>query len=233
MTAATAVAERRPTPEKYGSAFRLASGRMFRLELRHSPMLYMILIGAFLFWFDTYRSSMMLDPTWGSRTLLVRQGTALEDFAPFVAGFAAWTGARDGRRNTAEQIGITALPRWAGRLSTWAAATFWVVLTHVVCMTVLYAAIASQATGGSAPWRPVAVDIAGLIAMSAVGFGAGVALPSRFTAPLVAITVFLALTVTRDGKGSRELVRAGRVDDAAAGWGPCGPVRDTGRRAPP
>jgi len=204
MTDVATLADRRPVPRephRHGSALRLASGRLLRLELRRSPMLLMIPVGVFLFWFDTYRSSMMLDPTWGSQTLLLRQGSALEDFAPFVAGFAAWTGARDGRRRTAEQIGVTALPRWAARLSSWAAATFWVVLAHGFCLAALYMSIDSHVTGGSAPWWPVIVDLTGLIAMSAIGFALGVMLPSRFTAPLVAIVVFMILTVTRTAPG--------------------------------
>ncbi len=60
----------------------------------------------------------------------------------------------------------------------------------------LYAVTAYQATWGGPPLWPVAVGAAELTAACAVGFAAGVFVPSRFTAPLDAVGSYLVVMVT-------------------------------------
>jgi hypothetical protein len=174
-----------------------AAARLLRLELRRSVMLWALPLCAVLFWFDCYRVAMTLSPLWSTRTLYAMgQGHAMIDFGPFVAGAAAWAGARDGRRPVADLVAITALPRWAGRAASAAAAIGWALAGYAVCVGALFIAIARQATGGSPPWWPAVALGAGVAAFAALGFAAGVAFPSRFSAPLAAFGAFLLLATS-------------------------------------
>jgi hypothetical protein len=191
MTAATD-APVRHGPPRAASAGPLTAARLLRIELRRNAMLWMLPLLAALFWFSTYRPSMAVPPLWNLRGTMLQQ-QALLAFAPLVAGAAAWMGAREGRRGTADLVGVTALPRWAGQLATWAATTCWATVAYLGGVAVVYAITARQATWGGPLWWPVAVGAAMVAASCALGFAAGALLPSRFSAPLVAVAVFLAL----------------------------------------
>ena len=78
------------------------------------------------------------------------QGHALIDFAPFVAGVAAWMGSRDGRRGTADLVTATARPRWAAQLATWAATAIWAVGAYLVFVGVMFAVYALPGPAGRA-----------------------------------------------------------------------------------
>ena len=190
MTAAGTPAPARPL--RAGRVGPVLPGRLLRLELRRNAMLWMLpLLGA-LFWFSTYRPSMALPPLWNLRAAMMQQ-QALLGFAPLVAGVAAWTGSRDGRRGSGDLVAVTARPRWAGQLATWAATTCWAMVAYLGCVAVVYGITARQVTGNGPLWWPVVVGAVGVAASCALGFAAGALFPSRFTAPLVAVAVFLAL----------------------------------------
>jgi hypothetical protein len=191
MTAATD-APVRHGPPRATSAGPLTAARLLRIELRRNAMLWMLPLLAALFWFSTYRPSMALPPLWNLRGTMLQQ-QALLAFAPLVAGAAAWMGSREGRRGSADLVGVTALPRWAGQLATWAATTCWAMVAYLGGVAVVYGITARQATWGGPLWWPVAVGVAMVAASCALGFAAGALLPGRFSAPLVAVAVFLAL----------------------------------------
>jgi hypothetical protein len=191
MTAATHSPVRHGPP-RAASAGPLTAARLLRIELRRTAMGWMLPLLAALFWFSTYRPSMALPPWWNLRGAMLQQ-QALLAFAPLVAGVAAWMGSRDGRRGTADLVGVTARPRWAGQLATWAASTCWAMVAYLGGVAVVYGVTARQATWGGPLWWPVAVGAAGVAACCALGFAAGALLPGRFTAPLAAVAVFLAL----------------------------------------
>jgi hypothetical protein len=190
MTAAPAPAPARPLRAE--RARPMLPGRLLRLELRRTAMLWMLPLLVALFWFSTYRPSMALPPWWNLRGATLQQ-QALLGFAPLVAGVAAWMGSREGRRGTADLVGVAALPRWAGQLATWAATTCWAMVAYLGGAAVVYGITARQATWGGPLWWPVAVGAAGVMASCAVGFAGGALLPGRLTTPLVAVAVFLAL----------------------------------------
>jgi hypothetical protein len=169
--------------------------RLLRLELRRNAMLWMLPLTAALFWFVTYRRAMALPPMWNVRAMTM-QSTAAAVFVPTVIGAAAWMGSREGRLGVADLLTVTARPRWARQLATWAATTCWAAVAYLACVAVLYAVTARQATGGGPLWWPVAVGVASLPALSALGFAAGALRPSRFTTPLVAVGAFLALEIS-------------------------------------
>jgi hypothetical protein len=98
-------------------------------------------------------------------------------------------------------VTITARPRWARLLITWAATTIWTLVAYLGCLAVLYGVTARQASWGGPLWWPAAVGAASLPAFSALGFVMGSFLPGRFTAPLAAIAAFFTVAL------STELIR--------------------------
>jgi hypothetical protein len=188
MTLADALA--RPRPRDAGHASPMSLWRLLWLELRRNPMPWTFPLLAALFVFDPFRSAMGYGPFWDLRASVL-ENKLLPDFVVFVAGVAAWMGSRDSRRHTRDLVEATARPRWTAQLTTWAATTLWVAAGFLCCAAVLYGVTASQATWGGPPWWPVAVCLAELALISALGFAAGTFFPSRFTAPLAAVGAFL------------------------------------------
>jgi hypothetical protein len=172
-----------------------ATARLLRLELRHNAMLWMLPVVFALFWLTTYRKTMALPPLWSLRAASLQTGAVLDFISP-VVGAAAWMGSREARRRTSELIQITARPRWARLLTTWAATTCWALVGYLVCLAVLYGVTAHQVSWGGPLWWPAAAVAATLPALSALGFAAGALLPSRFTAPLAAIAAFFVLALS-------------------------------------
>ena len=180
----------RPRPRDAGGASPMSLWRLLWLELRRNAMPWMFPLLAALFVFDPFRTAMGYGPFWDLRASVL-ENKLLPDFVLFVAGVAAWMGSRDSRRHTRDLVDATARPRWTAQLTTWAATTLWVAAGFLCCVAVLYGVTASQATWGGPPWWPVAVSLAELALLSALGFAAGTFFPSRFTAPLAALGAFL------------------------------------------
>ena len=185
-----------------------AAGRLLRLELLNNAMLWMLPVAAALFWLTTYRKAMAMPPLWNMRARALQSG-ALLAFASPVAGAAAWMGSREGRRHTTDLVTVTARPRWVRQLATWAATTCWALVGYLGCVAVLYGVTAQQATWGGPLWWPAVVAAASLPALSALGFAAGAAVPSRFTAPLATIAAFFVLGLSTQLIQRQPVVLAG------------------------
>ena len=168
-----------------------APARLLRLELRRNPMLWMLPLLVVLFWLGVYRPSMANPPFWNERATVLQHAVLF--LGPLLAGASAWVGSRDGRRGLTDLVGVTAVPRWTGQLTTWAATTCWAEAVYLGGVAIVYGVTAEQARWGGPLWWPVAVGAAGLATSCALGFAAGALLPGRFTAALAAVVVFLAL----------------------------------------
>jgi hypothetical protein len=184
MTAALAPAPSRRVPLA-------APARLLRLELRRAPMLWLLPLLAALFWLGVYRPAMANPPFWNLRATAAQHAVLF--LGPLLAGVTAWVGSRDGRRGLTDLVGVTAVPRWAGQLTTWAATTCWAEAVYLGGVAIVYGVTAEQAHWGGPLWWPVAVGAAGVATCCALGFAAGAVLPGRFTAALAAVLVFLAL----------------------------------------
>ncbi len=180
----------RPRPRDAGRASPMSLWRLLWLELRRNAMPWTFPLLAVLFVLDPFRTAMGYGPFWDLRASVL-ENKLLPDFVIFVAGVAAWMGSRDSRRRTRDLVDATARPRWTAQLITWAATTLWAAGGLLCCLAVLYGVTASQATWGGPPWWPVAVCLAELALISALGFAVGTFFPSRFTAPLAAVGAFL------------------------------------------
>ena len=201
MTAVRAPATARSAPAEGGQLRAVA--RLLRLELRHNAMPWLLPVAIGLFWLTTYRKAMAMPPLWYLRAASLHTGTVLS-FACPVAGATAWMGSRDRRRRTTDLTTTTAQPRWIRLLVIWTATTCWAIVGYLGCVAILYGVTARQTSWGGPLWWPVAVGAASLLALSAAGFAAGTLIPSRFTAPLVAVGAFFALGLsTQPIQGSR------------------------------
>ena len=192
MTAVGVPAAARPAAAKRRQLHALA--RLLRLELRRNVMPLILPVAVGLFWFTSYRKAMAMPPLWGLRAASIQTGAVAAFVCP-VTGAAAWMGSREARRRTIDLVTITARPQWARQLATWAATASWAIAGWLVCAAVVYGVTDQQAAWGGPLWWPVAVVAASLVAMSALGFAAGALVPSRFTAPVVAIAAFFVLAL--------------------------------------
>jgi hypothetical protein len=191
MTAASAPAgtDRRPRASVVPLP---AAGRLLRLELRHNVMLWLLpLVGA-LFWYNGYREVMALPPMWNLRAMTLQNRLLLDLVIPVTAA-AAWMGSREGRRDITDLLGVTARPRWSRQLATWAATTVWAEVGCLSCVAAVYIVTARQASGGGPLWWPAVVSVAGVPALTAIGFAAGTLFPSRFVTPLITVVAFFGL----------------------------------------
>jgi hypothetical protein len=188
---AAAPAPPRPQPAWRRAATVPGGGRLLRLELRHNMMLWLLPLAWALFWFNGYREIVALPPMWNLRAMTL-QNRLLLDLAIPVTGAAAWMGSREGRRNIADLVAVSARPRWSRQLATWAATTAWAEVACLSCVAVVYLVTARQASWGGPLWWPAAVSVAGVPALSAIGFAAGAWFPGRFVTPLVTVAVFFA-----------------------------------------
>jgi hypothetical protein len=144
MTAVRAPAASRPVHATRGHL--RAAARLLRLELRRNAMAWMLPVAAGLFWLTAYHKAMAAPPLWNLRATSMQKG-ALVAFVCPVAGAAAWMGSREARRHTTDLVTITARPRWARLLTTWAATTCWAMMGYLGCVAVLYGAPRSRPRG--------------------------------------------------------------------------------------
>jgi hypothetical protein len=176
--------------------------RVLRLEIKHSPVPWVLPLVAVLFFFNTYRTAAGFPAIWTVRASAVPDHM-LFDFGAFACGLSAWAGSREGRRKTTDLVATTARPAWARQAAVLAGTMFWLVLAFLVGVAVLYVQTARQATWGGPPLWPVAVGVVGVITVCAIGFTCGALFPGRFTAPLAAIAVLvLNMVGFREALGS-------------------------------
>jgi hypothetical protein len=170
---------------------RFRPARALRLEIKHSPVVWALPVLAAIFYFNAYRVAAGFPPIWAVRASVIT-GANLVFFSVIGAGIAAWAAAREGRRKTGDLLATTARAPWARRSTVLAATTFWVVLAYLAGVAVIYIQTALEATWGGPPLWPVAVGVVGVAAACAIGFTGGTLFPGRFTAPIVAVAVFVA-----------------------------------------
>ena len=192
MTAASAPVLTRPVRAPRRPV--LAGGRLLWLELRHNAMLWLLPITLAVFWFVTYRTRMTTAPLWYARATDLQSGI-VPDFIVPVVGAGAWMGSREARRHVTDLMTTTARLRCVRLFATWAATAIWALVGCGVCVAVVYGVTAHQVSWGGPLWWPVVVAAASVVVFSALGLTAGVLLPGRLTAPLVAVGSWFVLVL--------------------------------------
>jgi hypothetical protein len=173
----------------------LLAARLVRMELKHSAFVWVIPLLAVLFVYDPFLTASRYPALWTLRASVV-----LDKFwpacVPFAAGFSAWSGSREGRRDADDLLAATARPAWTRQLCSLAGTLAWVLAAFLAGVAVLYVSIARAATWGGPPLWPAAVGAVSLTAACAFAFTLGALFPGRFTAPVVAAAIsVLALAV--------------------------------------
>ena len=115
----------------------LLAVRIAAMEVRHSAFVWAIPLLAVLFIYDPFRTAAHYPALWTLRASVV-----LDKFwplcVPFAAGFSAWAGSREGRRNIDDLLGATARPAWTRQLCSLAATLAWVLAVFLAGVVVLY-----------------------------------------------------------------------------------------------
>jgi hypothetical protein len=155
------------------------------LEFKRSPVPYLLPLLAVFFYFIVMRTADGYPPVWTMRASVING--LLFGFGAFAGGLAAWAGAREGRRKTADLLATTPRAAWSRLSVTLAGTLCWLLLAFLACIAVLYVQTALQATWGGPPLWPVFVGAAGVTMATVIGFTCGTVFPGRFTAPLVAL----------------------------------------------
>ena len=225
----------RSTPRQAPAVAPRNLARLLWVELRHNAMPLVLPLIAVLLLVRLLPHRRDPARRCGSMRLfyILGQGHALIDFAPFVAGVAAWMGSRDGRRGTGDLVTATVRPRWEAQLATWAATVVWAVGAYLVFMAVMLYLLGRAVAWGGLPWWSIAVDGAGVAAVASVGFAAGAWFPGRFTAPVTAFGTVLAMGIVVADRVRRQQrlgadpahhvereLRAGRRDLLSVAAGP-------------
>ena len=184
----TAVAAREQRPAWNRSrSFQLTS-RIVWMEVRHNAFVWALPLLAVLFVYDPFLTASHYPALW-----TVRASVVPDKFwpvcVPFAAGFAAWAGSREGRRNADDLVAATARPAWTRQLCSLAGTLAWVLAAFGAGVGVLYLSIARAATWGGPPIWPVFAVAMSLIAIGALSFALGALFPGRFTAPIVAVGI--------------------------------------------
>jgi hypothetical protein len=200
------------------------------MEIRHSAFIWCLPLLAVLFFYDPFRTAASYPALWPLRSTVVLN-KFWPDMVTFTAGFAAWAGSREGRRNAGDLLATTAQPAWARQLCSLAGTAFWVVAAFLAGVIVLYVRTSQQATWGGPPVAPVVVGVVGLLMVCAVAFTLGALFPGRFTAPIVAvalmiITLFAFRQAVGDNGGSAGAIGVLSPDGGVPGddWGLFAPV---------
>ncbi len=189
MTATTTAAAPAPehVPCRRGAA--AFAARLLRTEIRHSAYVWVLPLLAILFIFDPFRTANGYPYIWTIRASVVPH--MLPDFLPFAAGFSAWTGSREGRRRIGDLLATTARSAWTRQFFALAGTLFWVVASFLAAVAVLYVRTAMITTWGGPPLWPVIVSTVELTTICVIAFTAGALFPGRFTAPIVAVGLFV------------------------------------------
>jgi hypothetical protein len=171
------------------------AARILRVELRHSAFVWVIPLLVLLFIYDPFRTASTYPELWPLRSTVVLN-KFWPDLVVFAAGFSAWSGTREGRRNVSDLLATTARPAWTRQLSSLAGTAFWVIAVFLAGAIAIYVTTSRVATwGGPGLWPvaawPLVVGTAGMLAVCALAFTLGALFPGRFTAPIVAVAIMI------------------------------------------
>ena len=162
---------------------------LLRIELKRSIGLLLFPLLLLAAWYGASNSL----PT--GIYLWLDTSSAVRESVPFLGalagGLSAWMAGRNHRRGVEEMLNVTPRPSAARDLISWAGTAFWGIAAYL-----LFAAVLSVLTWQNATWGGLLpgyllVGLLAMVAYSALGCAASYWVPSRFTAPLLAIGIFV------------------------------------------
>ncbi|MFL5758811.1 MAG: hypothetical protein ACJ789_03685 [Thermomicrobiales bacterium] len=167
-----------------------ANLHLFQLEFRRSVGLWLFPLMLFTAWFAGRQTDPAGVTLWLDASAQIGAGITL--VAPLIAGVAAWMASRDRRRRIEELLATTPRPAVARDLTGWVAAAVWGLLAYVLVGLYRGVETARDATWGGPEFSLILLGLVTIVAAAAIGYAAGSFFPSRFTAALVAIVLFVA-----------------------------------------
>lgn len=164
--------------------------RLLRIEARRSTGLLLFPMLVFAAWWVAREYLPNGVALWTATAYAAKQTVIF--LGPLMAGLAAWTAGRNGRRGMDELLAST--PRGAASrdLMTWAGVALWGMLAYAGTAAVLSAITYPRATWGSSPLVFLAEGLFALLAYTAIGYAVGYYLHSRFVAPLLPVALYVA-----------------------------------------
>jgi len=167
------------------------NARLLQIETRRGVGMaaFPVLIG--LAWWSTHDRLPSGGTVWLDLSLNI--GSSMLFLAPAAAALTAWMAGRDRRRRMDDLLATTPLPPIRRELATWAGTSLWPALAYLAAGSYVMVMAMREATWGGPPLSPILVGLLTVVMGAAVGFTAGTLVPSRFTAPLVAIALFFSL----------------------------------------
>lgn len=161
---------------------------LLRLEFRRSIALvcFPLMVGV-AWWFAdaTLISGFYI---WLQTSIGIRQTILL--VGPMMGGIAAWMAGRNSRHKMGELLAVTPLSPIYRVLTAWGGTALWGVAVYGTLIAAMFVLTFRSATWGTPLWGYLMVTLLAVVAFSALGFAAGHYVPSRFTAPIVAIGLF-------------------------------------------
>lgn len=126
---------------------------------------------------------------WTTNSVLVRDTVVFA--GPLLAAAAVWMAGRERRHHLEDLLRTTPRPPESRRMTMLTATLAWGLLAYVAVGVSIIALTAMRATWGGLFVWPVLVGAVALLAYASVGYALGTYFPGRFTAPLVAIALFM------------------------------------------
>ena len=170
------------------------AGRMLRIEAQRSLGLWLFPPVALIVWFTTHETLPAGIWLWPETSFSIQQTVVLT--GPLAAGMAAWAATREKRLGTEELLVTTSQPAAVRLLVAWASSVVWIAFGYLAAVAILFASAYLSGVYGFPTVWPVILGLFALVADSAIGFAAGKYVPSRFTAPLIAIALYWVQGVT-------------------------------------
>lgn len=166
-----------------------AARSLLRLELKRSVGLLLFPLLLLAAWYGASTDLPSGLYLWLDTSFAIRDSVIL--LGPLVGGVSAWMASRNRRRGMEEMLIITPRPSAVRDLAAWAGTALWGVAAYVLFAVVLSILTWQNATWGGPLPGYFLVGFLAIVAYSALGWAAGYWVPSRFTAPLLAIGIFV------------------------------------------
>jgi hypothetical protein len=158
---------------------------LIRIETRRNPAIWLVpVIVAVSWWMLGFQS--WADFLWRSTNELLQTST-VQFAAPALAGAAAWVASRDRRHGMHDLLATTAASPTRRYLAIWFATSAWGLIAYAIFAIYMLGITARAAVVGGPDPKSIAIVVLAILAHALWGLHAGLVIPSRFTAPIVAI----------------------------------------------
>lgn len=143
----------------------------------------------FMSWYGMYGTMPRDIYLWQETSRVVKD--SILTVGPLVAGLSAWAADRNRRRGMGDLLSTTARPAASRDLLTWASVVLPCVVVYAGLIVVLGVPTSLNSTWGTPLPGYLLIGLVALLMDSALGFAAGYYLPGRFTAPLIAVALYV------------------------------------------